>query len=99
LKRKPVDFAKPLDPRYGFWSFAALFTRISRSDLAQMPAFKSARLRRIGRQVDVPAVGKLEIPRQDMSTTTLDDVSRTIGEMAWKTIDLAHDTLTCKREL
>jgi hypothetical protein len=58
-----------------------------------MAAFTSGRLRRIGRQVDVPAVGKFEIPRQDMSTTTLDDVSRTVGEMAWKTIGLAHETL------
>jgi len=58
-----------------------------------MAAFKSARRRRIGRQVDVPAVGKFEIPRQDMSTTTLDDVSRTVGEMAGETTGLAHETL------
>jgi hypothetical protein len=58
-----------------------------------MAAFTSGRLRRIGRQVDVPAIGKFEIPRQDMSATTLDDVSRTVGEMAGETTGLAHEIL------
>jgi hypothetical protein len=75
---------------------ADLFTRISRGGLAQTPAHGSARLsrlRRLGRQVDVAAVGEFKIPQKDTSITTLDDVSRAVGEMAGETTGLAHDTL------
>src|SRR5260221_371785 len=65
----------------------------SRCGLAQMPARPNARVYVIRRQVDVPAIGKFEIARNDPPGATLDDVSRTIREMVGETIDLAHDSL------
>src|ERR1700720_2118065 len=77
-----------------------LRARIPCRSLAQTSPHESARpgrLHDVGGQGDVPAVGKFEIPRKDTSVATLYDVSRTIGETAGKTIDLAHDTLARER--
>jgi hypothetical protein len=80
-------------PRGAGTASADLFTTIARSDLAQSPAFKSARPRRIGWQVDMPTIGKFEVPRKNTSIATFDDKSRAVGELAGKTIGLAHVTL------
>src|SRR5260370_42242576 len=76
----------------------------SRSGLAQTPVHPNAPLRPqllrphgIGRQIDVPAVGKFEIPRKDTPRATLDDVSRAVGEPAGEPIDLARDTLAFRK--
>jgi hypothetical protein len=47
----------------------------------------------IGRQIDVPSVGKFEITRENTPGAALDDKSRAVGELGWKSVDLAHDIL------
>jgi hypothetical protein len=94
-----VDDVAAATPRGAETASADLFTAISRSGLARTPAHRSVRLRRIGRQVDVPAIGKFEVPRKNTPGATFDDKSRAVGELAGKTIGLAHETLIREREL
>jgi hypothetical protein len=52
----------------------------------------------VDRQIDVATVRKLEAPRQGTPRPAFDDEARTLGELAGKSIELAHDTLPREME-
>ena len=63
--------------------------------LARTPTPTSTRPRRhtIGRQINVPSVGKFDITRENAPGAALDDKFCAVGELGWKSVDLAHDIL------